>query len=67
MCMCRGRGMHTRVHVWRSEGNLCDSVPSFRQGQTQVVRLGGKHLYPVSHLASQRKILSNLLLINQGL
>lgn len=42
------------VHVGRSEDNLQESVPSFHhvglRDQAQVIRLGGKHLYSLSHL-----------------
>lgn len=46
--------------MWRSEGNLKVAVLSFHpylgfRGQTQVLRLGNKHLYLMSHLAGLRK------------
>lgn len=46
--------------MWRSEGNLKASVLFFHlylgcRGQTQVLRLGNKHLYLMSHLAGLRK------------
>lgn len=46
--------------MWRSEGNLKVAVLSFHlhlgcRGQAQVLRLGNKHLYPMSHLAGLRK------------
>lgn len=46
--------------MWRLEGNLKVAVLSFHlylgcRGQTQVLRLGNKHLYLMSHLAGLRK------------
>lgn len=49
MCAC------TMAHVWRSEDNLPELVPSsYHVGpgnETQVVRLGTRHLSPLNHLA----------------
>ena len=43
-------------HMWRSEGNLQQSVLSFNYvgpwGYTPVIRLGGKSLYWLKHLNS---------------
>lgn len=42
--------------LWRSEGNVQESVLFFHhmgpRYQTQVVRFGGKTLYPLSHFSS---------------
>lgn len=43
------------MDMWKSETNLQMSILSsnhmvFRD-RTQVIRLGGRHLYPLSHLA----------------
>lgn len=51
-------GMHPMVYLWRSEKNLQKSIlflHFYRVGsrnQTQVVSLGGKHLYLMSHFFS---------------
>ena len=51
VCMCVGT---CRRHVWKSEDSLLESILSFYPvgsgAQTQVTKLGGTHLYPVSHL-----------------
>lgn len=45
-------------HMWRAEDNLSGLVLSFYcvgpRVQTQVVRLGGKHLYPLSSVSCPR-------------
>lgn len=41
--------------TWRSEDNLQELVLSFHAGpkdQTEVGKLGGQHLYPLSHFTS---------------
>lgn len=54
MCVCAVYGMfHAMEHVWRSDGNLGDSVFFHMVGpwlQTLVARLGSKRLYPLSHV-----------------
>lgn len=51
-CICEPAD--TRFHPWRSENNLRESLFSFhhvRSGdQTQVIRSGCKHPYPLIHL-----------------
>lgn len=47
--------MPWRVCMWRgSEDNLKKSGPSFYheglRNQTQVIRFGDKHIYPMNHL-----------------
>lgn len=48
--------MCVTMHVWRSEDNLQESVLSFQHvvsgALTQIVRLGSKHLCPLSYLTS---------------
>lgn len=51
--------LHSKIHRWQREDNLQKSVCAFYHvssaDQTQVIRLGSKWLYPLSHLsASQR-------------
>lgn len=50
------RVFHGSLQVWRTEANLCESVlPFYYVGpgnQTQVLRVGGKPLSPLSHLSS---------------
>jgi hypothetical protein len=50
---------HAMARVRKSENDVLESVRSYHvhssQGQTQAVRLGSKHLYPLSHLTSPRK------------
>lgn len=45
-------------HMWRAEDNLSGLVLSFYcvgpRDQTQVLRLGGKHLYPLSSVSCPR-------------
>lgn len=48
---------HPTAFMYRSEENLWESLglyfhPVGPRDPTQVSSLGGKHLYPVSHLAS---------------
>jgi hypothetical protein len=44
--------------VWSSENNLLESLLPFHyvdsEDQIQVMRLGGKQFYPLSHLAGPR-------------
>lgn len=46
--------MRGTEHVWRSGDNVKELVLSFHQvgpgARTQVMKLGGKRLYPLSHL-----------------
>lgn len=46
VCMC----VYVCVHMWRSEDNPQELVPSFHhvcsRDQTPAIRLGGKCLYP---------------------
>lgn len=47
--------------VWRSEENLQELILSYYMGsgtQTQVLRLGCRHLYPLSHLAGPQHVLT---------
>lgn len=50
--------IHVTVYVRRSEDNLEELVLSFHYmgsgDQTQVIRLGGKPLYPLSRFAGPR-------------
>lgn len=52
--------MYTMAQLCRSE-DMCESVLSFQQvhpgEQTQVVRCGGKYLYPLGHLKCHYNIL----------
>lgn len=45
------------VYIWKSEDNCKESVLSFHhvglRDQTEVIRLGGKHLYPLSKIILQ--------------
>lgn len=51
-CMCRGA--HMLWHLWKSEDNLGELALSIHHegsgDPSPVVRPGGKHLYPLSHL-----------------
>lgn len=47
--------MCVMVGIWRSDKNLRESTLFYCVGlkdPIQVIRLGGKHLYPLSHVAS---------------
>lgn len=44
-------------HTWRSEGVSPLCLPHASQDWTQVVRLGSRWLYPLSHLSSSSDIL----------
>lgn len=54
MCVCACA--HATVHVWRTEDKCGESVLSTVSpwGQTEVVSLGGKHLYLLNHLTSPK-------------
>lgn len=62
MCTC----VHAIVSVCRSEDNLWQSVLSLHHIDSgdwkQVVRLGGEHLYQLSHL---KGCIEFLILVNQ--
>lgn len=61
-----GMGPFVPHCVWRSEHNFSELVFFFRVGpgdQTQAVQLGGKLLYPLSHLASPTLEFSKSILI----
>jgi hypothetical protein len=44
------------VRIWQSENNFVKLVLSFHHigpgDQSQIIRLGGKHFYPLSYLSS---------------
>lgn len=51
LCICVST--HDSVHMWRSEGNLWESVLSFSRGSESDQWLGDKHPY-LSHLGGLR-------------
>lgn len=56
------------VYVWRTEDNLYGLVLSYHHGvprdQTRIIRIGSKHLYPLSHLSGP--LMRSLLLYRIG-
>lgn len=54
ICVLVWGSMHSIMRVWRSENNLCETVPYYHIGhraQIQIIRIAGKCLYLLSHLA----------------